>query len=217
MRSPVGIVASAVLLSSPLACARTALPPVPPPRAETVLLHVEGPSAAEVLGRSGRSAEWTTVCRGPCDEEVPLDWEYRVQGGGMKASDTFNLRASAGQSVVVVHVDPASKGWFIAGIVGMSTAGAVFVIGVAVTATQSIGCGIWCESQMSNQLLGIVGVAVVLLVSGSAATFTNLSTTISQGKRPEPIPDQEVWHTAGRREALPFPAATGAPLVTVRF
>jgi hypothetical protein len=49
-------------------------------------------------------------------------------------------------------------------------------------------------------------------------TFTHLSTTISQGERSDPILGGEpVGRTAGRREVLPFPAATGAPLVTVRF
>jgi hypothetical protein len=163
-----------------------------------------------------------TVCRAPCNEDVPLDWEYKVQGEGMKSSRTFHLEASAGESIV--HVDPASKGWFIAGIVGMSTGGAAAVIGFLVGAARSFGCGFYspstssCHSQVDSQLLVTEALAGALFVSGTASTFANLSTTISQGERPDTMPaDQEVWHTAWRREALPFPAAVGAPLLTVRF
>jgi hypothetical protein len=61
-----------------------------------------------VLGRSAKGAEWTPVCRAPCDEEVPLAWEYRVQKAGMKASGGFELEAFAGETVVV-HVDHAAS------------------------------------------------------------------------------------------------------------
>jgi hypothetical protein len=180
---------------------------------------VDGPSGTEVLGRAVRGAEWTPVCRAPCDEEVPLDWEYRVHGAGMKASGGFNLEAFAGQSVVV-HVDPASKGWFIAGVVGMSTGGAAAVVGLFWWALDSIGCGVFgpvntaCQSQLDNTFHVFEAAAGALFVSGAVSTFTNLSTTISQDSS---VAGEPVWRTAGRREALPFPAATGAPLVTVRF
>jgi hypothetical protein len=139
----------------------------------------------------------------------------------MKSSGGFNLEAWAGQSVVV-HVDPASKGWFITGIVGMSTGGAVAVIGLFARMIFGLGCGFRynpaCQGQLDSQIDVVEAVAGVLFVGGAVSTFTNLSTTISQGERSDPTPvGESVWRTAGRREALPVPAATGAPLVTVRF
>lgn len=214
MRLPVCIVAGAVWLSSPLARAQTA------PRAETVLLHVVGPSDAEVLGRSVQAAEWTLVCRAPCNDDVPLDWEYVVQGGGMKSSGTFHLKASADGSVDV-HVHPASKGWFIAGVVGMSTSVGVAVSGFVAGAAHSLGCGLSdtaCRSQGDSETLVFEVLAVALLVSGTGATLANLSTRVSQGEGSEPKPaDEEVWHSARGREVVPFPAGYGGTLVTVRF
>jgi hypothetical protein len=209
MRLRVCIVAGAVWMSSPPAWAQT--------RAETARLHVEGPSGTEVLGRSDKRAEWTPVCRAPCDEEVPLAWEYRVHGPGVKASGAFELEAFAGESVVV-HVDhAASKGWFVAGVITMSTGGAAAVGSLFLWALHTMGCGDnECQSQLNSLLGAVEAVCGAVFASGAVATFTNLSTTTSQ-ERWQPIPGEQVSRSAGRREALPLPAVTGAPLVTVRF
>jgi hypothetical protein len=212
MRLPLCIVASAVWLSPSLAWAQS------PTREGTAWLHVEGPSDTEVLGRSGRRAEWTPVCRAPCDQELPLAWEYRVRGGGIKASGAFELEAFEGQSVVV-HVDPASKGWFIAGVVTMSTAGVAAVASLFLRVLATLGCpSNTCQDQLNNTLAAAEAVSGAVFLSGAVPTFVNLRTTVSQGVGGDlGGAGEPVWRTAGRREVVPFPVGNGATLVTVRF
>jgi hypothetical protein len=219
------LLAGALWLAPRLAAAQTSAPPE-----QGAWMHVDGPRFTKVFGRPSAAVDWIQVCSAPCDERVPLNWEYQMRARGMKPSTFFELDATAGQSVVV-HLHPAYSAWVTGGIVAIATGASVAVIGFPAVLIRSIGCGPipgaptapgynggQC-SQETNTELGIVAaVSASLVALGTVAIVTNQSTTVSQDDGTDmPAPREPVWHTAERRDQPALPATLGAPLVTLRF
>jgi hypothetical protein len=192
--------------------------PAPPPESPfspaTARLHVDGPERAEIEGRPNEDAKWALVCTGACDRDVPLVWQYRVRGAGMKASDELWLDALAGDHVVL-KVKPASKGWYIAGAVAVPTGlgGGYAAIFLLLLSRQSI-------DQTVTDVEIVASVAGVLVVTGMVAMLTNLKTRVTQTDVTAPPPPQPAhrptWHTSELREVPTLPSAS-LPLLTLTF
>lgn len=156
-------VASAVLVMAAPALARAD---------EDTKLHVEGRPGLVVEHRDGPTGRWAFACNAPCDEEVPLLDEYRVDGG-----DAFRLGRPDGD-VVTIRFKPASPAAAAGGVavtvagVGGTVLGTLLtLVGVAAArpCTPSSGDG-WslCGGGPLPLVTGLVltGIGIVGIVGG---------------------------------------------------
>jgi len=196
-----------------------------------VRLHVDGPADVEIAGRPTEgNAGWTTVCTGACDQPVPLDWQYEVRGDGIKTSSMFFLNGVDGGSAAL-KVDPASKGTFVLGVVGIGAGalgtvvgGYLVLFGVIWGRTSSVGSN---GAAVSNQSTGDAlvtggavtgGVGLAVVVGGLLMTVANISTGVKQtGSRDARAAPTFLPRFESALAVPPVPGALGAPLVTVRF
>ncbi|HEY1694582.1 MAG TPA: hypothetical protein VGG39_20570 [Polyangiaceae bacterium] len=196
-------------------------PPPPPPAggpAGTVVLHVEGADDAEVEMRPHDEGTWTTVCSGRCDRALPVGAAYRIAGGGMRPSKAFHLDGSAGR--VNVTVNPASTGWFVAGIVLVPVGGATMLIGGLIGL---LGDATGDQSASSSGgvafLVGLAGLVggIVLIVSnarsGVSLEVGAAQAALAQGDAWRRVP---VWREPGP-ESRALPRAAMMPLWTGSF
>ena len=90
-----------------------------------VLVHIESPQAARLEARAPGSTTWTTVCGIPCDRELPLADEYRVDHG-----PRFRLDPTGGGSVLL-KVRPESVSGNVGGVALVGVGALFAVIGAA--------------------------------------------------------------------------------------
>jgi hypothetical protein len=217
--------ASALLTTASAARAANAEPADDVPR---VVLHVDAPADLEVYGRPSDDYEWVPVCRGACNMRVVNDWEYQVRGDGVRSSRPFVVSGAPGQDVTV-HVEPASSGWFIGGLI--SVVGGAFVTGIGLDVL-FVGA-VWhsagaTDNSSGLQSLGggalaagavITSVGLVALVGGGIAALSNVSTKVKREQSEATarfLPPAPTWRTLDARETnLPVPV--GAPVLQVRF
>jgi hypothetical protein len=168
-------------------------PSVPGPRGPrhrvaagpTAFVHLDADQAIvlESLSDQGGWPHWSAVCTAPCDAELPLRHEYRLAGGDMRPTRPFGLAANPGQHVVL-HVSPASKGAFTAGVVLTSVGGAAIAVGLVVLLFGALGAceqtdvfGDCLQSQANTgvetagAIVSLAGVG--LLIGGIILTVTN--------------------------------------------
>ena len=198
-----------------------------------VRVHIEGADDAEVQQRTERRDEWQTVCSGPCDVELPVGPDYRIAGGGMRPSGIFHLTGGPGNRVVVT-VSPASKAWFVMGIVVVSIGGPVALVGLALGLVGSLGTSTttpgsidhqnWASVERAGWITFAVGAAaivggVVLIVNNSRSSTTLENAAAAQtgllveGDAWKRVP---TWHDA-KPEEKAAPQIMAVPLWTGRF
>lgn len=90
-------------------------------------LHIEGPPGLVVEHRDGPKSRWAFACTTPCDEEVSLFDEYRIDRG-----DAFRLQRPSGD-VVTIRFEPRSPGAAAGGVAAAILGGAVTVFGLGLT------------------------------------------------------------------------------------
>jgi hypothetical protein len=141
--------------------------PAPPPAApkKVAVVHIEGDGSLRLEAKEGRS--WRFLCASPCDREVDLADTYRVSGDGVRPTRQFTIDAQPGQRVVLT-VDTASKAGFVGGIVLVSVAPVVSIVGLVVllvgdvandTGTKTTGAAL-AIGGLAGIGLGIVLIAV---------------------------------------------------------
>ncbi len=173
-----------------------------PASVKTVVVHIESerPVRLEVKGATGKS--WIPMCKSPCDVPVPLVATYRILGDGVRGTAPFGLDGAPGQTVVV-EVDPASKAGFAGGIVLVSVAPIVSVIGlVLLVAGQPHGS----TAGLGLTLGGLVGVGagIFLVINNSSSAETQ---TVRQPVKPIAEREREggTWRPIELAAALPPP------------
>ena len=220
-------------------------PPPPPPRvlppSAMVWVHVEGADGALFEMDRASDGTWETVCRAPCDIQVPVSADYRVGGQGIKQSGIFRLRGQQGDHVTV-NVNGGSKAWLVTGIVITPIAGLVTLVGALVGLAGSVqasagaagclstGAGGACgggNADASNVatvgwVTALVGAAItvggILLIANNAKTGVSVDLTGAQAARIQ----GDAWaHVPSWRESAAaekaVPPAYGASLWTGRF
>jgi hypothetical protein len=165
---------------------------------------------------------------------VSTAYWYRIAGGGMKASSQFSLRGQPGQHETIT-VSPASKGWFVVGVIAMPVGGVVALYGLLFGLAGSLGSSVsnsTGDTQGAQAANGIAAVgwtmAVVglgLVVGGLVITVNNWKTGASQdigaakaalleeAWKQIPVP---TWQEASPVQRA-LPPAVGAPLFTGSF
>jgi hypothetical protein len=205
--------------------------PQPPPRAPLrssamVWVHLEGPEEARLQQDDG---EWRTVCSAPCDMELPVAPDYRIEGGGLKSSSVFHLSGGPGEHVTVT-VNGASKAWFVIGIVLTPIGGLLTLVGgmmgLVGSVAASAGSGSDASTANSVAMAGWTSFAIgaAAVVGGILLIVNNARTTTSQElAAPQTgLLQSDAWKRAPTwREASPeqraLPPVVGVPLWSGRF
>ncbi len=134
-------------------------------------LHIEGRPGLVVEHRDGAQSTWAFACNSPCDEEVPLFDEYRIDG-----SDAFRLERPNGD-VVTIRFKPRSQSATAGGVavtilgVGVTVFGlGLTLLGAAVAAPCTGSSGDWslCGGGAGPLVAGLVvtGIGIVGIVGG---------------------------------------------------
>ncbi|MDB5218840.1 MAG: hypothetical protein JWO86_6767 [Myxococcaceae bacterium] len=134
-------------------------------------LHIEGPPGLVVEHRDGAKSKWAFACNTPCDEEVSLFDQYRIDGG-----DAFRLERPSGD-VVTIRFEPRSPSATAGGVavtivgVGVTVFGlALTLLGAAAAAPCSAGAEGWsvCGGGPGTLVAGLVvsGIGIVGIVGG---------------------------------------------------
>ncbi len=204
----------------------TSPPAAGAPQPDTVRLHVEAPEGTpiSVQGRPNDGYEWTPVCGGSCDRPVRLDWEYRVRGEGIKASDPFVL--SSGGQTADVKVDPASKGWFIFGIAAVVAGGGFLLpLGLDFMLVGSVLHEVNTTSSETQIDSGLFAAGVVMTVTGAVLTVIGgvaaLSNWSTHARQVAPsgalAPRRPMWVAAGTRISSSLPVPIQTPVFAFSF
>jgi hypothetical protein len=184
------------------------------PSKSLVWVHIEGSDDATLEQDTTGNDDWAAVCTAPCDRQVSTAYWYRIAGGGIKASSQFTLRGPIGAHETLT-VSPASKGWFIAGIVAVPVGGLVAYVGLIVglagslgqAASQSNGSnGSTGNTQASNVSGGVAAVGWTMLAVGGIAAIGGLVLAISNWKTS--VQQDAGAQTAALNEAWRLPAPT---------
>ena len=162
-----------------------------------LLVHLESSRSVRLARLEPTRGTWDSMCDSPCDKQVPVEGDYRIEGTGIRPSKQFSLQGKAGDRVVI-DVNAASKGWFAAGIVGTGVGVLTVVIGLYIVAvgaigksldtsfcsgTATTGCGTKSEtSSDSVKAAGwtVFGVGAVATGLGVIALASNWRSSVSQ-------------------------------------
>jgi hypothetical protein len=190
-------------------------------------VHIEGSDGTRLEQDldSVHHADWSTVCVAPCDTWVDMNFDYRVAGGLMKASDDFSLRAAPGERENL-RVSEASHLWSVVGWTGVGLGAALFAIGILSVTVAPLyrdpGDRALSSGQV-GQYLAVSGVGAAIAAGGGVLVYLNRKTTVSQDVGPPAAPATETswwraptWSEGGPTRYSMSPAMV-VPIVAGRF
>jgi hypothetical protein len=203
--------------------------PLPRRQGATVWVHVDGAEGAEIQQDAGDD-EWTMVCSAPCDLQLPAGRNYRIGGGGLRASRPFHLAGAPGDHVNI-DVNASSTSWFVMGIVIVPVGGLVMVIGLAVGLVGSIVSATTTGVDQSNasSAAGAGWVTFALgagaMVGGIVLIVNNAHSSVTQsmaGVQTGLLVQGDAWKRVPTwRDATPeqkaLPPVVGLPLWSAKF
>jgi hypothetical protein len=209
------------------------LPPQPRPplrSSATVWVHLDGPDEARLQQDATGAGDWTTVCAPPCDIQLPVAPDYRIEGGGLKTSSVFKIAGAQGEHVTVT-VNGGSKAWFVLGVVITPIGGLLALIGSVIGLAGSIASSAsvpGSDQQAANNVAATgwitFGIGTAALVGGILLIVNNSKTTTMQenaGVQTGSLPADAWRHVPTWREASPeqksLPPVVGVPLWSGKF
>jgi hypothetical protein len=201
----------------------------------TALVHVDAHSDVVLQTAAPGSFRWTTLCRAPCDAELPVTIEYRLAGEGIRPSRPFRLAAAPGEEVVI-HVSAATRSGYSAGLALTSAGSIAIAVGLIVLYFGAVNC---TETDLAGDCIngqsspgveaagGVIALAGVgILIGGIIVWASNMRTEQSQSiaelvrvpvARPETswlrMPE---WHESPR-EASALSKPMSVPLFSRSF
>lgn len=201
-------------------------PPPPPPTpgpppitGPTLLVHIDSPRPVRLEHYDPARSNWDELCNSPCDMQVPVEGDYRIAGVGVKASNRFAMTGKAGDRIVI-DVNPASKGWFAAGIVGGGVGLLTISVGLYVvlvgaigssidkgfcSGTSTTGCAASQQTTSSDSIKAagwtITAVGGVLAAAGVVVMAMHWSTSTAQEVQ-VPVGSPAAKNDAYRRDAI---------------
>jgi hypothetical protein len=185
-----------------------------------VFVHIDAPEQVLLAQREGKT--WKPVCASPCDQQIPQEGRYRIQGRGITSSRDIYLVPQNGQ--VFLGVSPQPPTFRILGIVGASLGGTAALTGLVLAITGAAlkdscsgsGAATCGDSEGTGGALllagAITGVAGVFLSALGLVSLANSSTEVEQGAPVSP-PVPAAWHSP----AWSAPTVRSATLVRVSF
>ncbi len=168
----------------------------PPLTGPKVLVHLETTRPVRLARYETTRGVWDDMCDSPCDKQVPVEGDYRIEGVGVRPSNRFAMQGKAGDRIVI-DVNAASKGWFAAGLVAGGTGLVTIVIGLYIVAVGAIGksldtvctgttrTGCGSSTSTSSDSIKAAGwtvtaVGAVLSTLGVIAIASNWSSSVTQ-------------------------------------
>lgn len=185
-------------------------------RVAAVTVHIDTTRAeVRLQGRPGDDFEWTRMCDAPCDARVPLAWEYRIVGDGLRASQAFLLDGRAGDRIVLT-LDPSTNAGYVGGILVTVAGGIVIFVGAIILVTGLLVALLAVDNAGEFVAGGalVVGVGITISYFGSKLTTSNGHTGVNVT-----APRTARWNEVAPRAApaLPIGAAVSVPVLTVHF
>lgn len=187
-----------------------------------VWVHLDAPEGVVLQRDTTNDDDWETVCRAPCDQRLSTAFNYRVTGGGIKASADFTLYRAPVTRVTLV-VDGASKTESAVGLVGVA-GGAVAL---------PVGLVIWFFEALHDSFQGgsttaggeaTMAIGAVALVGGLGLVIANRRTEVRQdlGANEARVPPPVAWSRApvwgaASQEQRRLPPVVGVPIFGGRF
>jgi hypothetical protein len=188
---------------------RTRPQQAPAPQAKkTAFVHIESDRPVRLEAIEGKKS-FRFVCASPCDMEVDLHDDYRISGDGVRATSSFQINAQPGQKVLI-EVDTSSKAGFVWGIVIVSVAPLVSVVGLVVYAVSASGVTESSSGQTVGAALGfggLIGIALGIVLIASNASSKSTQSPLVTGP-PPPQPPRETGEVR-----LPAPALVSVPIL----
>jgi hypothetical protein len=190
----------------------------PEPRSE-VWVHLDASEGVVLQQDITNDDNWQTVCSAPCDRLLPTTFYYRVSGGGIKSSADFALHAPRGTRETLV-VDGASKGAFVAGLVGV-VGGPIFTLVGEVFVFSLLG-GDGPNPPILDSGLAMMGIGVIATVGGIVLMVSNARTKVNQdagaSRTDALVPDSwtPTWNSAVTEPKNLLPIV-GIPIFNGRF
>lgn len=170
----------------------------------TVFVHVASDRPVRLEQQGEGRKEWALVCASPCDGLVPMDGKYQVAGDGVRDSGDFVLTATPGNRIVI-EVDTGSKAGFVGGIIIVSAAPVVALVGLVFLAVGSVPDLRSSKSSSSSNVGigltfgGIAGTAAgIILIVTNARTKATQTNELVRAARWEPE-----WRDATREALVP--------------
>ena len=156
-------------------------PPPPPPRPAPaygpfVTLRADHPRARlQVMG----PFKWQDVCLTPCRTQVPPGGLYRVGGGTLRPSDSFNLPRS-GPVVIDAQMGSTVKHWVGFGLVlgGIGAALGGGLLYADASNAPDIGTGSGATYRETQQAQGIVFIVVGIILLAVGIPMAASSTSV---------------------------------------
>jgi hypothetical protein len=177
-----------------------------------VWVHIEGSDDAQLEQDTTGNDDWSIVCAAPCDRQVSTAYWYRITGGGIKSSSQFTLKGPIGAHETLT-VSPASKGWFIAGVIAVPVGGLVAYIGLILGLAGSLGAsettttnGMTSSTQTAKVSDGVAATGWTMLAVGGIAAVGGLILAISNWKTY--VNQDSGVQAAALNEVLKMPAPT---------
>jgi len=133
---------------------------------------------------SDPDSDWTVVCRASCDRDLPLAYEYRINGSNVRTSEPFRLQAQPGQRLTL-EVNASSESAHSVGIVLVAASPILLATGFFYVVAGSLGGAVGCDPGQtcngnSTATTGgavLMGTGLVALIAGIALIASNGSTT----------------------------------------
>jgi hypothetical protein len=206
-------------------------PAVPPGanRVPAVTVHID--TTRTEIGLQGRpddDFEWTRMCEAPCDVRVPLAWEYRIVGDGLRASRGFALEGRAGDRIVLT-IDPATHAGYVGGILVTVAGGAVIFVG-AIVFVIGLLAALFNLDNAGEVVAGgtvVVGVGIAVVYLGAKMATSNGHTGVNvtaprvapRGVNGPSTPRAALWNEIAPRAAPAPPRgpAPSVPVLTIHF
>ena len=182
-----------------------------PARADDTLTHVSGATIEVVVQARNADGTWRTVCRGTCDERLPSDGVYRIDGPGLRASKPFQVEGPNAWLGVTTGSWAGFAGGLTLTILGLPATG-FGGLGLMVDGLAHAYCGGTCSGG-DNLLLP----SVLLLIGGMVMSITGVA-TIAANRRTR-VSGAATARVATWRETTPARnvGAVGLPLITGTF
>jgi hypothetical protein len=196
----------------------------PTPAAKrTAFVHIESDRPVRLEAVEGKKS-FRFVCASPCDIPVDLDQTYRIAGDGVRASGDMQINGQPGQRVLI-EVDTSSKAAFVGGIVIVSIAPVVALVGLIVYLVSAADLPPSPAGQSIGGALGIgglVGIAVGIVMIATNGSSKATQSPVAPGP-PRAAAAADAWRlpelstAAGWTDPLELRRAPAVAIPLLRF
>ncbi len=206
-----------VLSASPALAQGAGVGPPLHPRGSAVV-HLDATDNVTLEAQHGSA--WAVVCAAPCDQRLPLDIAYRLNGSA-RTSAPFRIIAPESEDHVVLTAKPSSSFGFGTGVVFTILGGLGMFLGAGSVAVDGIE---WiAHPTLDPKKVKDGSIPAILLGAGAAAALLGIAFIALNGPstvdQPHPVQPEPLRSSspAEQPEALGAPAPLMFPILSATF